>query len=181
MVCRSATRHGQCEWQQLIENVRPDAIRLGKSQPMKKSILYLLIIFLFVGALPPRAFPEETKVESPKPEGSTLLEEKWGVKIVGVRLTAGNHMIDFRYRVIDSEKAWQLLQKKTERYLIHQVTGKKFHVPTTRLGPLRQSAVEPATDRDYIILFANAGQTVKAGDKVTVVIGDLKAENLVVE
>ena len=148
---------------------------------MKKPILYLLITSLLVGGLLHSAFAEEAKVESPKPGESINLEEKWGVKVVGVRLTAGNHMLDFRYRVTDSEKAWQLLQKKTERYLIQQTTGKKFHVPTTRLGPLRQSAVKPATDRDYIILFANTGQAIKAGDKVTVVIGDFKAEDLVVE
>jgi hypothetical protein len=149
---------------------------------MKQRILCLLIIiFLLVGSLLQRAFAEEAKVESAETEQSINLEEKWGVKVVGVRLTAGNHMLDFRYRVTDPEKAWQLTQKKTERYLIQQTTGNKFHVPTTRLGPLRQSAVKPATDRDYIILFANTGQAIKAGDKVTVVMGDFKAENLVVE
>jgi hypothetical protein len=156
-------------------------MRLEKSQMMKKPILYLLIICVFMGTPLTNSFPEDTKVESPKAEGSTPIEEEWGVKVVGVRLTASNHMLDFRYRVTDPEKAWQLLQKKTERYLIQQTTGKKFHVPTTRLGPLRQSAVKPATDRDYIILFANTAKAIKAGDKVTVVIGDFKAENLVVE
>jgi hypothetical protein len=149
---------------------------------MKQRILYLLIIiFILVGAPLFSAFPEDVKVESLKSGEPINPEEKWGVKVVGVRLTAENHMIDFRYRVIDPDKAWQLLQKKTERYLIQQATGKKFHVPTTRLGPLRHSAVKPATDRDYIILFANTGQAIKAGDKVTVVMGEFKAENLVVE
>jgi hypothetical protein len=156
-------------------------MRSGKSQAMKRTILYLLIIFLFAATPLTNALAEETKAESPKPEQSINLEEKWGVKVVGVRLTADNYMLDFRYRVTDPEKAWQLLQKKTERYLIQQTTGKKFHVPTTRLGPLRQSAVKPSTDRDYIILFANTAKAIKAGDKVTVIMGDFKAENLVVE
>jgi hypothetical protein len=165
----------------LQTNRNINAFLLEKTSIMKKPILYLLIIFLLVGSLLSSAFPEEPKVETPKPEGSAFLEEKWGVKVVGVRLTANNYMLDFRYRVTDPDKAWLLLQKKTERYLIQQATGKKFRVPRTRLGPLRQSAVKPATDRDYIIIFANEGQAINAGDKVTVVMGDFKAEDLVVE
>jgi len=39
--------------------------------------------------------------------------------------------------------------------LIDQATGTKLPVPRTRLGPMRQTAVKPAADRDYIILFGN--------------------------
>ena len=39
----------------------------------------------------------------------------------------------------------------------------------------------PHADRNYVILFGNLGGVVKAGKKVTVVIGELKVENLVVQ
>jgi hypothetical protein len=54
-------------------------------------------------------------------------------------------------------------------------------VPRTRLGPLRQTGVKPIADRNYAILFANSNKIVKPGDKVTVVIGKFRAEDLVVE
>jgi hypothetical protein len=109
------------------------------------------------------------------------LEEKWGIKIVGIRLTASDYMLDFRYRVLNPERASDLIQKQTKPYLIHQETGKKMPVPKTRLGPLRQTGVKPIPDRNYAILFANSNKLVKPGDRVTVVIGNFKAENLVVE
>ena len=90
-------------------------------------------------------------------------------------------MLDFRYRVIDPEKASLLLRRDVKPYLIDQATGSKFSVPRTKLGPMRQTAVKPAANRNYIILFGNPGGTVKPGSKVTFVLGDLKIEDLVVE
>jgi hypothetical protein len=90
-------------------------------------------------------------------------------------------MLDFRYRVLNPERASDLMQKQTKPYLIHQKTGEKMPVPRTRLGPLRQTGVKPIADRNYAILFANSNKIVKPGDKVTVVIGKFRAEDLVVE
>lgn len=125
---------------------------------------------------------EAEKIKKEKPsEESLTLKEKWGVEIVGVRLTANAYMLDFRYRVIDSDKAIMFTQKQVKPYLIDQASGKKLDVARTRLGPMRQTAVKPTPDRNYAILFANSNKLVKAGSKVTVVIGDFKVEDLVVE
>jgi len=40
---------------------------------------------------------------------------------------------------------------------------------------------KPKADRTYLILFSNSGRPLQAGSKVTVVIGDFLAQNLVVE
>jgi len=109
------------------------------------------------------------------------IEEKWGIEIIGIRLTAADQMLDFRYRVIDPEKASSLLQRQKESYLIDQATGRKLAVPKTKLGPLRQTSVKPLPNRIYFILFANPNRSVKLGTKVTLVLGDLKIEDLVVE
>jgi hypothetical protein len=149
-----------------------------------RNLMSLLLICVLIGGLPSAGYSNNQGVQTEERtsgEKEISIEEKWGVKIVGIRLTASDYMLDFRYRVIDPDKAWQLMQKKTERYLIHEATGKKFYVPRTRLGPLRQTAVKPETNREYIIIFANTGKAIKTGDKVTVVMGDFKAENLVVE
>jgi len=109
------------------------------------------------------------------------MEEKWGIQIAGIRLTASGFMLDFRYRVIDAKKAAPLFDRATNPYLIHQETGAKFMVPNPpKTGPLRTSN-EPQQGRVYWMFFGNPGRYVKPGDKVTVVIGDFKAENLTVE
>jgi len=146
-------------------------------------LVHLLMIFLAV-ASPSAAFsdePEERPQNETSAEECSDSEEKWGIKIVGIRLTANNYMLDFRYRVIDPEKAHMFTQKQIKPYLIDQATGNKLAVTTTRLGPMRQTAVKPVSGRNYAILFGNTNKVVKAGSKVTVVIGDFKVENLVVE
>lgn len=111
----------------------------------------------------------------------TLLEQQWGVRPLHIRLTAEGLMLDFRYRVIDAEKAEPLFERKNKAYLIDQATGAKFLVPESpKVGALRTTR-PPAPDKNYFIIFVNPGRYVKKGNKVTVVIGDFKAENLVVE
>ena len=57
-----------------------------------------------------------------------------------------------------------------------------MNVPNTpKIGPLRQTATQMEAGKVYFMLFANSGRLVKAGSRVTVAIGDFRAENLTVE
>ena len=155
-----------------------------KSSLSFKGILgsVLILWFVFVPTLASWAISPEVQTEEPTAvKDRRSMEEKYGIQIKGVRLTAADHMLDFRYRIIDSEKASIFVNRQIKPYLIDQATGTKLPVPRTRLGPMRQTAVKPAADRDYIILFGNPNKLVKQGSLVTVVIGEFKAENLVVE
>ena len=108
------------------------------------------------------------------------MAEKWGIEISSIRMTANDHMIDFRYKVLDAEKAASLFERETKPYLIDQASGKVLAVPNTaKIGPLRNSN-KPKEGKIYWMFFGNSG-VVKAGNKVTVVIGEFKAENLIVE
>ena len=121
---------------------------------------------------PEKEYPAVVKTNS--------MAEKWGIEISSIRMTANNHMIDFRYRVLDAKKAETLFVRKTKPYLIDQASGKVLAVPNTaKVGPLRNSN-KPKEGKIYWMFFGNSG-VVKAGNKVTVVIGEFKAENLVVE
>jgi hypothetical protein len=136
------------------------------------------IVFFFSQDLPADTGEEK---KAPAAEKAVSPEQQWGIKIKSVRITAAGHMIDFRYRVIDPDKAAMLLRKQSKAYLVDQKTGTQLSVPRTRIGPLRQTTVKPIPNRDYAMLFKNPMGLVKPGDKVTVVIGDFKAENLIVE
>ena len=66
--------------------------------------------------------------------------------------------------------------------LIDQASGAILIVPNTpKLGPLRQSAARLTKGKIDFVLFGNTRCIVKSGSKVTVVIGEFKAENLTVE
>ena len=145
--------------------------------PLMKILIGIGIVFFLI-----QDARADTGAAQKEPSAEALgLDQKWGITIRNVRLTAAGRMIDFRYRVVDPDRASALLQKERKAYLVDQKTGKQLAVPTTKLGPLRQTAVKPTANRDYIILFANTGSLVKAGDLVTIVIGDFKVENLTVE
>ena len=49
-----------------------------------------------------------------------------------------------------------------------------------KVGPLRPRG-EPVEGKSYFVLFGNPGKFIKAGSKVTVVIGDFRAPALTVE
>jgi hypothetical protein len=112
---------------------------------------------------------------------SINIEEKWGVQIVGVRLTAAGHMLDFRYKVIDPKKAAPILNRKNQPHLIDQATNKMVDVKNMpKIGRLRQNTKTPVEGRIYFMLFPNPG-FIKAQSKVTIVVGDFRAENITVE
>jgi len=114
-------------------------------------------------------------------DASALMAEQWGIEVASIRLTAHKHMIDFRYRVLDPVKAGELFVRQNKPSLTHQETGKVLTVPeTAKVGPLRNSN-EPKQGKIYWMFFGNAGNLVKAGDKVTVTIGDFQVEDLTVE
>ena len=110
------------------------------------------------------------------------IEEKWGIRVLSIRLTAANYMLDFRYRVSDTEKAEAIITRKIKPHVIIEDSGRKLVVPVAaKLGPLRTSPKYLKKDKNYFTFFANPGGDVKSGDKVTVVMGDAIIEHLVVQ
>jgi hypothetical protein len=105
-----------------------------------------------------------------------------GIEIVGLRSTAAGHMLDFRFRVVDPEKAAPLLSRRSRAQLVDPESGRALEVPVPpKIGPLRTTTASPEVDRTYFVLFGNRGGVIPVGRKVTVVIGDFRAPDLVVE
>lgn len=134
-------------------------------------------------------FTPATTVFATSAEVPTITEQKqaapgepWGIRVIGIRRTAADYMLDFRFRMLDPEKAAAIMDRKIKPHLIVEKSGRIVQVPVSaKIGPLRQSPKFAKVDRNYFMFFANPGREVKAGDKVTVVIGDFKAEHLIVE
>ncbi len=109
------------------------------------------------------------------------LRDKWGIEVLSLRRTAGDFMVDFRYRVHDAEKAAPLFDGQTHPCIIDEATGAKFIVPDPpKVGQLRTTR-KPVADKNYFMIFANPGQLMKAGSKISVIVGDLKIEHLTLE
>ena len=148
-----------------------------------KTGLEVVVIFLFISWISFLQAQESEKPKSVASHSSSLnLEEQWGIKLIGVQLSAAGYMLDFRYQVIDPNKAKYLTEQRQQAYLIDQATGAKFIVPSPpKIGSLRQRTSEPKAKQIYFMLFANPSRFIKSGNQVTIVIGDFQAKNLTVK
>ncbi len=105
----------------------------------------------------------------------------WGVDSLSVKATEQGELIRFAYRVVDADRAQVLNDKKLEPELIDLQAGVKLVVPQMeKVGKLRQNPT-PEAGRSYWMAFSNKGRLVKPGHRVSVVIGQFRADGLVVE
>jgi hypothetical protein len=150
---------------------------------MKANEFAVFFCLLLSLSLPPAsASTEETKPQEIKTEQKwAQAEETWGVQPKTIRLTGAGQFLDFRYKIIDPEKAAPVVDRKNKAYLLDQESGKVLPVPVTKIGPMRATTREAKQNREYFVLFGNVNKEIKKGDKVTVVIGEFRAENMVVE
>lgn len=115
----------------------------------------------------------------------TQLEKNWGIKFHGIRLTAAGYMLEMKFRVLDPDKAFPLLKRDIQRYVVVKKSGAVLEVPfTQKLGSLKSSVRTSnmvKKDHNYIALFANPGKHVHPGDKVTLTIGNFMAEDVIVQ
>jgi len=103
-----------------------------------------------------------------------------GVDNLKVQETASGALLRFSYRVLDANKAKALNDKKSTPYLIDQKTGAVLQVPQMpKVGLLRQTA-DPVNGAEYWMVFSNKG-VVKPGNRVNIVIGNIRFDGLVVQ
>lgn len=105
----------------------------------------------------------------------------WGVDSFTVKAVESGELIRFSYRVVDSERARPLNDKKNEAFLIDPASRAKLVIPSLeKVGQLRQTST-PITGNSYWMAFSNPGRPVKPGDRVIVEIGQFRVEGLVVQ
>lgn len=108
-------------------------------------------------------------------------ETAWGVGELRLKTTESGGLIRFTYRVVDPYKATALSDKKAEPELIDTEAGVRLVVPEMeKVGKLRQSST-PKTGMTYWMAFSNPTRVVKRGHRVDVVIGNFRADGLIVE
>jgi len=105
----------------------------------------------------------------------------WGVDSLSVKSVESGEIIRFSYRVLDPNRANVLNDKKKDPSLIDPRAGVKLVVPSLeKIGQLRQSST-PEAGKVYWMAFSNKGRFVKPGHHVNVVIGNFRAEGLIVQ
>jgi len=103
------------------------------------------------------------------------------IAVQSVRLTAADHYVDLRYRVLDPAAAQQVLGPGVHPRLINEANGAVMAVPTTaKLGSLRQTQAAQRPGHTYFVMFINSG-ALQPGSRVTAELGSLRIPHLLVE
>ncbi|MFN8486057.1 MAG: hypothetical protein U0350_00615 [Caldilineaceae bacterium] len=103
-------------------------------------------------------------------------ESQWGIHVTQIGITADGGLVDFRYRVIDPDKAWRMLSNlNTVPVLIAEDSNTLINTASsmTKQHDLNAGQI-------YFILFHNDNGAIKSGRPVSVVIGKLRLEHIIV-
>lgn len=161
---RSVTRAGIVACIILLSQVRAQTNSSGPSLPSKAA------------GTPTRYQPSRFSKHA-----TEYYDVVWGVDSLRVKAVESGELIRFTYRILDTDKAKILNDKKTDAYLFVPDAHLRLSVPSLeKVGALRQSST-PIADKSYWMAFSNPGRKVRPGDRVDVVIGQFRAEGLVVE
>jgi hypothetical protein len=168
--------------------MKPVNLSIRSAKSLKTVKLGAMVCWVMVGAVLQltgctnlSGAVNSSQVEEVEPAS---VESTFGISVEGLRLSAAGSMLDFRYRVLDAKKAAPLLDGRIQPYLLDEAHGAKLGVPDTPvLGRIRQTARNNniLTDRTYFIMFGNPGKVLHSGDKVTLLIGQVKITDLTVQ
>jgi hypothetical protein len=127
----------------------------------------------------PAKSPFRQQKQSSKAQNYYL--SRWGIDELKVRSTNAGNLIRFSYRVVDTDLAKALNDKRNTPAMVSQRARVVLQVPVMdKVGPLRQ-AMPPEAGKEYWMVFSNKGNFVKPGDRVDVLIGSFHADGLMVD
>ncbi len=105
----------------------------------------------------------------------------YGVDELAAQLTESGALVRFTYHVVDATKAQAMQDRGAQPSMLDQVSHAVLSIPVMdKVGPLRQSM--PAKNgMSYWMAFSNKGGPVKPGHQVSVVIGSVRIDGLIVQ
>lgn len=158
---------------------------VSKTQPVVRrlaiwTILLLLGLILAAGAFSQRQAPPASLSDEEQQQvmiSQAAFEEATGVHIVRVALTAMDGMIDLRYQVIDPDKAVIIHEAANPPAIMDEATGTILDTPWMNHahGGDFQAGVS------YYMLLMNSGSVLTRGSKVTIILGGVRLEHVIVQ
>ena len=123
----------------------------------------------------PPAAPSEAVLTT---VSAQMLEERFGLRVNLIAVTAGGGIIDLRYKVIDKDKAAFLLgDTHTMPSLVVEESGVTLTPPDHTMK--HNSKLESGSS--YFQFYPNTRNAVQPGNHVAIVIGSIRLEPMVVK
>lgn len=108
----------------------------------------------------------------------TAIARRWGIEISSMRLAASGYMLEFRYRILDANKAQPLFDGASRPMLRDDASGFESVVPSPPTTGSLRSTYDAKAGRTYFMFFGNPARYVKAGSTVTVTIGEFSVSGI---
>jgi len=103
----------------------------------------------------------------------SALEERYGLRVTLVAVTAAGGMVDVRLKMLDGAKAQTLLQAK-EHFPALWIEDRQITLQVSE--EIKSQEIKFEDGGDLFLLFPNSGGAVKAGTPVTLMFGDTPLE-----
>ena len=108
----------------------------------------------------------------------SVLEEKYGLRVNLVALTAGGGMVDLRLKIIDSQKASLLLTDKNNFPALYVNDG---GITLNASEDDKSQGIKLEDNGSVYLLFPNASNAVKPSAEVSILFGDIAIEAIAVK
>ncbi|TFB92429.1 hypothetical protein [Cryobacterium sp. HLT2-28] len=158
-------------------NTEPGTEADTKRPGRGRLVAIVVVAVLLLGAGAARAWWPEQKADVRA--GTTLvtaegMAARYGIDVNLIGVTAAGGLIEFRYQVVDPDKADRMMNDTT---LLPIVVVEESGATMVISRP--HHAAEPQLGGTYFFLFANAHNAIHAGSQVTLVMGDARLEHIV--
>lgn len=141
-------------------------------QPISNKFLFLIIVLIVLLGI---GLYTSNTLKALRPAAATIsqsaLEDKYGLRVSLVAVTAAGGMVDLRLNVVDAEKATALLQNK-KNFPRLLVNGRVLDVAEET----KSQELKLEDNGSLFLLFPNAGNAVKPGTSVTLLFGEIALE-----
>jgi hypothetical protein len=129
--------------------------------------------FAVLALTEPKAGPAAKPATGAQMPTNPAIEERWGIRVKQIGVSADGGLVDFRFVVVDPDKALTMMtDEKNLPVLVTEDNGKL--VNSAALMPSKHALTPGQT---YFLLYRNAQGAIKHDSSVTVVFGDLKLEH----
>jgi hypothetical protein len=138
----------------------------------KTSMKSVMFLFLLIGVF----------TSSQADLKTVEMEKEWGIEPVHARVTANGYMIEFRYKVVDPEKALILSDRKDFPYMISLKSRAKLSVPYfPTVGYVKSNRSFLHEGRNYSALFSNENRHMLRGDQVKIQVKGQLSETITLQ
>jgi hypothetical protein len=135
-------------------------------------VVLLLVSSYSSGSRPQPAAPAPRPL--PPVVSPSELAERSGVRVVRVAATGGGGLLDLRYQVVNPDAAASIHDQATPPAIVDERSG--LVIAQLLMGHFHKGQAKAGVS--YYLVFLNPGDAVRAGDRVSVVLGDARLQHV---